>query len=345
MTPGWTPRRGVRRSGWLLSSWLVLSPTPPGAVGTPERFYERGAEGWFWYAPEPPAAPAPETPPAPEPSPAPPPVAEAPAPPQAPELEQVREPAPLSAAWLRANLEHYQLQAIDDPSPTRVALYLYLQRLALDKASRFSEVYQRVVQSDPYLDETTRRPVGNYANLLNRQAGAQRAALLRQLAGQAGLWFFHRADCPYCEAQAPVLGLIQAQTGLSIQAIALDGQALAGGHFPRFHRDTGQAARLGVVSTPALFLVRPPDGIVPVAQGLVSLSELEQRLLRAAHTAGWIDEEAYARTRPLVTELRLDRALGDLEPVPEDPDTFLAWLRTHAAGEGALHSPALRPTD
>jgi conjugal transfer pilus assembly protein TraF len=77
----------------------------------------------------------------------------------------------------------------------------------------------------------------------------------------------------------------------------------------------------------------------------VSLNELEQRLLRAAHTAGWIDEDAYARTRPLVTELRLDRALGDLERVPEDPDTFLAWLRTHAAGEGALHSPALSPTD
>jgi conjugal transfer pilus assembly protein TraF len=51
-------------------------------------------------------------------------------------------PAPLSAAWLRANLERFRDQAIDDPSPRNVALYLYLQRLVLDKAERFAEAGQ-----------------------------------------------------------------------------------------------------------------------------------------------------------------------------------------------------------
>jgi hypothetical protein len=69
-----------------------------------------------------------------------------------PFANQAREsgaPAPLSAAWLRANLERFRDQAIDDPSPRNVALYLYLQRLVLDKAERFAEATQRAVWADP----------------------------------------------------------------------------------------------------------------------------------------------------------------------------------------------------
>nr|WP_157174593.1 conjugal transfer protein TraF [Thiocystis violascens] len=316
-----------------------MGPTTAAEV-TP--FYERGAEGWFWYAPEPPIVSEPASQPIPEPPPAPPMMTEIPNP-AVKETRLAMEPtesAPLSAAWLRANLERYQLQAIDDPTQTKVALYLYLQRIALDKASRFTEVYQRVVQSDPYLDETTRRPVGNYANLLNRVAGQQRAAALKALAGEAGIWFFYRSDCPYCAAQAPVLGLLGQQTGFRVQAIALDGRPLQNGPFADYRRDLGQAARLGVVSTPALFLVRPPDGIVPIAQGLLSLSDLEQRLLTAAHQAGWIDEAAYARTRPIVADLSLDWGPEAPLGVPEDPDAFLELLRARVAGEGLSASTA-----
>ncbi|MBK1719715.1 conjugal transfer protein TraF [Thiocystis violacea] len=343
---GWTTRRVPPSTIGGLALLLLGSLMRPATAAEVARFYERGAEGWFWYAPEPLEVPAPATQPEPEPEP-PPAVTETaePATQDSAAQPQPPEPAPLSAAWLRANLERYQRQAIDDPSPTKVALYLYLQRLALDKASRFTEVYQRVVQSDPYLDETTRRPVGNYANLLNRVAGQQRAAALKALSDAAGLWFFYRADCPYCAAQAPVLRLLSAQTGLRVQAIALDGRALPNGLFADYRRDLGQAARLGVVSTPALFLVRPPDGIVPIAQGLVSLSDLEQRLLRAAHEAGWIDEAAYARTRPIVAELSLDWGSEAPLGVSEDPDTFLEWLRARVAGEGLSASPAPGPSE
>lgn len=300
------------RGGLLL---LALVPLPGIAQDGPP-FYGRGAEGWFWYAPEPSdseetaASPRPQTPAA-DPS----------------------EPRPLSAAWLRAHLDHYRQQAIDTPTPTQVALYLYLQRLALDKASRFSEVYQQVVQDDPYLDETTRRPVGTYGRLLDRVAGMARDTVLRDLATQAGLWFFYRSDCPYCAAQVPVLRILARQHGFPIQAIALDGRPLPDGAFPDARRDTGQAARLGVVSTPALFLVRPPDGIRPLAQGLLSLQDLEQRLLRTAQGAGWIDPEAHARTRPLVTRLTLAPEAAFPATVPDDPEAFLGLLRARARGD------------
>ena len=61
--------------------------------------------------------------------------------------------------------------------------------------------------------------------------------------------------------------------------------------------DTGQARKLGVVGTPALFLMRPPDVILPLAQGALDLDTLTARIVDQAHAAGWVDDAAYAATR------------------------------------------------
>ncbi|MCF7996203.1 MAG: conjugal transfer protein TraF [Chromatiaceae bacterium] len=326
-----------------LAIGLVASSLPASAFEV-ARFYERSAEGWFWYAEEPPEPEIPESEPEPEPAPTPeppPPLAQ-PSPTADPAPSATSGPAPLSAAWLRENLERYRDQAIDDPSPNKVALYLYLQRLVLDKAERFAEATQRAVWADPLLDETTRRPLATFAaNLANREAGAARDDALNLIAEQAGLWFFYRADCPYCEAQAPLLNLLTSRYGLSVRAIALDGRPLPGGFFPSFATDAGQAKTLGVVSTPALFLVRPPDGVVPIAQGVLSLAELQERLVNAATEAGWIPEHWRERTRARVTDLRLDGTpLQDAERT-DDPDQLLERLRSRAVLPSL---PPLTPT-
>jgi conjugal transfer pilus assembly protein TraF len=330
----------------LLVFPLLVLPTHVPCNAAPSeamRFYERSAEGWFWYAEEPPEPeipePEPESLPEPAPEPEPPPPLAQSSPPA--ELAP-SGPAPLSAAWLRENLGHYRDQAIDDPSPKNVALYLYLQRLVLDKAERFAEATQRVVWADPLLDETTRRPLATFAaNLANREAGAARRTALKVIAEQAGLWFFYRADCPYCEAQAPLLDLLSSRYGLSVRAISLDGRPLPGGFFPSFATDAGQAKALGVVSTPALFLVRPPDGVVPIAQGVLSLAELQERLVNAATEAGWIPEHWRERTRARVTDLRLDTAPLQEAELTEDPDQLLERLRSRAVLPSL---PSLTPT-
>jgi conjugal transfer pilus assembly protein TraF len=200
----------------------------------------------------------------------------------------------------------------------------------MDKASRFAAATQRAVQFDPFLDEITQRPTANFAaNLVNEQTAKQRAALLQKIGNEAGVLFFFRSDCPYCEAQAPLLATLRERHGLAVLPVSLDGAPLPGGHFPTFQRDTGQAQALGVVSTPALFLARPPDGVALIAQGLLSLSQLEDRLLTAALEAGWITEVEYAKSRPVVADLRLDPRALEL-PTTDRPDDLLAALR--AAG-------------
>jgi conjugal transfer pilus assembly protein TraF len=298
---------------------LVCLAVLPSAAAAVSGFYLRGAEGWFWYEREPDLQDEPEA------SPPLPPPASRPTPSETPS-----GPPPLSSAWLRERLGAYRDQAIDDPTPDNVALYLYLQRVAMDKASRFAAATQRAVQFDPFLDEITQRPTANFAaNLVNEQTAKQRAALLAQIAQEAGVLFFFRSDCPYCEAQAPLLATLRERHGFAVLPVSIDGTPLPGDAFPTFQRDTGQAQALGVVSTPALFLARPPDGVALIAQGLLSLSQLEERSLTAALEAGWITEAEYATSRPVVADLRLDPRALELHTT-DRPDDLLAALR--AAG-------------
>ena len=283
-------------------------------------FYQRGSEGWFWYhdpqAQEPAPLPQPE-PPLPPVSASPPPAEEPPA-----------GPAPLSAAWFRDNLTRYRDVAIDDPTPQNVAIYFHLQKIAMDKSSQFAKVSERVVQADPYLDEITQRPTATFgANLVNRQAGDGLDAVLKDIGGMAAVWFFFRSDCPYCEAQAPLLEVLATRQGFTVLPVSIDGAPLSGGLFPDYRRDAGHAARLGMVSTPALFLVKPEGPtFAPIAQGLLSLTQLRERIALAAVSQGWISEDALQRARPIVADTSSSPGAPG-SALPEDPEALLAVLR------------------
>jgi len=319
----------------ILRGLLLLAALLP--HGSEAQFYFRGEEGWFWYA-EPPPEPEPEPPLEPEPAPAV--SATPPAPPPPAELAQPAAPAPFSAAWYRANLPKYRDAALDHPTPANVAAYLYLQRVAMDQASRFTDVAQRVVWQDPYLDETVRRPLAEYAAAeTSRQAAAARETLARDLAAQAGIWFFYRSDCPHCHLQATVLALLEQHFGFIVTAIALDGGALPDGRYPQFARDQGQAATLGVTTTPALFLVRPPADVLPISQGALARDELLQRMLALAAQAGWISATDFERTRPVKADWRLT---APAEMTPADWANPAALVEKIRAAGGPVQ-PATDP--
>ena len=319
------PVRHTRRTAYPV---LLLATLAANALAAhPTGFYERGTEGWFWYR-DPRAAAAPQptpkaTPPALEPA-TPEPTAERP---PAPEPG----PRPLSAQWFRENLDTYRDRAIDEPTPENVAAYFYLQRIAMDKSSRFARVSERVVQGDPLLDEITQRPTATFgANLVNKTAGGARDAALRKIAARASLWFFFRSDCPYCHAQAPLLARLAQMYGFDILPVSIDGQALPLGLFPDQVQDTGQAHGLGVRSTPAMFLVDPAvPTFVPLAQGMLSLAQLQDRIVEGAAQAGWISEPEAARTHAVLTRHTPDTA-GLTGALPEDPRELLARLRALA---------------
>ena len=170
---------------------------------------------------------------------------------------------------------------------------------------------------------------------MNAQAGRNRGRVLRRIAEQAGIIFFFRSDCPYCHIEAPVLKTLERVYGFTIYPVSLDGQALHNGLFRDFRADQGQAEAMGVIRVPAVYLVRPPNGIAPIGQGALALDQLKQRIVLAAVNAGWISEREYTETRPLASDqLMASGPLGTGAKLPEDPAKLVAYLRSQVAGRG-----------
>lgn len=309
------------------------------AVAVPEvSYFADKQRGWFWYEvlPEPvlEKKPEPELP--------------KPAPSRSETIQKPQkfvepkpthptpitpvEPAPLSSAWLRKNLESYLNQAIDDPSHENVAAFYYLQRVMMDKAERFTNAARYVVMSDPQLDETVRRPIATYAaNEANHQASVAAERGLKDIAVQAGILFFFRSDCAYCHVQAPILSMLERAYGFKIYAVSLDGLPMPNGLFGNFKLDRGQAALLGVEQTPALFLMKPPKQIVPLSQGVLSLEEMTSRILLAAKEAGWLEPLQYQTTQGIRSTPVLLPTAGSISPATaQDPLSLIQALQNTA---------------
>ncbi|MDO9103351.1 MAG: conjugal transfer protein TraF [Methylovulum sp.] len=229
----------------LLTLWLQAVVAWGADTDAPAvSYFTDKQRGWFWYEvqPEPVVKKPPE---APKPKPVPP-TDSIKAQPKPPSVVPA-EPAPLSSAWLRKNLETYLNKAIDEPTHENVAAFYYLQRAMMDKAERFTNAARYVVMSDPQLDETVRRPVATYAvNEANHQASVVADKALKDIAGLAGILFFFRSDCRYCHVQAPILGMLANAYGFTIYPVSLDGLPMPNGLFGNFKTDQGQAALLGV---------------------------------------------------------------------------------------------------
>lgn len=289
-------------------------------------YFEDKQRGWFWYEvlPEPvtkktiePAIPDSKPPISAE---------------KPPTHEMPVEPAPLSSAWLKQNMERYLNKAIDEPSQENVAAFYYLQRVMMDKAERFTNAARYVVMSDPQLDETVRRPISTFAaNEANHQAGVVADRALKDIATHVGILFFFRSDCRYCHVQAPILNMLERAYGFKIYAVSLDGLPMPNGLFTQFKVDQGQASLLGVEQTPAMFLMKPPKQIVPLSQGVLSLEEMTNRILLAGKEAGWIEPSQYQTTQGIRSTPTLLPTAGSISPTTaQDPLSLIQALQQSA---------------
>lgn len=245
-------------------------------------------------------------------------------------------PTPLSAAWIRENLQSYMDRALDDPTPENVETYMLLQRLAMDKSQRFAEMTQQTVALNPVLDE--RRGMGGSSaeRALTRTAADEaRRAVLAGLSQKIGIWYFFRSDCPFCTRQDPSLLRLQNETGIQILPISTDGPPLVSGAFPQYVVDGGQAAQLGVQRTPTLVVSHPDSGDLTILfDGLAMLDEIEKRLVDVAFAKGWITREQFdLATRGEAANYLNLKAVSEerkLEDIINDPAALLQHLRESA---------------
>jgi len=271
----------------------------------PSAFYQQKERGWFWYEPLVEEEPEIELPPEPK-------------PPKIEKAEQKSSPVkPLSSEWFRVNLTKYRDEAVDNPTPDNVSKYMYLQRVMLDKAERFTDATKQVVMADPILDENSRRPIATFgANALDEQAEFGTAKVAKQLAKTAGLWFFYSSTCTFCIKEAGVLKGLGNAYGFKVMAIALDGLPLPDNSYPNFTTDSGQGKKLGVETTPALFLVKPDNSgdVIQIGQGLLSGDDIVKRAVVLGYQRGWIKDSDYNETlkaKPITVDQATLQAVND----------------------------------
>jgi conjugal transfer pilus assembly protein TraF len=225
----------------------------------------------------------------------------------------------MSAAWIRAALPKYRDLAIDEPTYDNVAGYLALQRVAAERSQAFADTASYVSVSTPLLDEGARRPNNTFgANAATAAAERNTRRVLTELSKTVGIWYFFRSDCEFCEKQGPLLESLARNYGFTIIPISMDGGPPPSGKFDYMQIDSGQSQRLGVTVTPSLFLVRPGSNeVIPFAHGLQAAPQLVERIISAAHFAGWISDEAAVTTRPFAPQ----------SPELLDPDYSIERLR------------------
>lgn len=219
-------------------------------------FFERKSEGWHWYQ-DPPCEDKAETknwPPLTTLSP----------------TEQIKQQ--------RKSLETKLHTAIVAPSRENLIAYIVAQKALMDQSQRFAEMWKQVVMTTPSLDETLVHPVDQNARHVYYSAEQEKSKQrIMRLAGEYGLFFFFRKNCEYCHHFAPIVKRFSQKYGWAVLSVSLDGGTLP--EFPKAKKNNGIAERLNITHVPALIALHPNTGqLIPLAYGLTSESEIEQRV-------------------------------------------------------------------
>jgi conjugal transfer pilus assembly protein TraF len=224
-------------------------------------FYAQHNQGWHWYEP------------LPEPEKA----------PQKSTTEQSKAPtvgtATKQVEAFKKELETRLHKAWLNPTPANIYAYQVIQKEMTDRARQFSHIWMQNVLTKPELDHTLTSPVNQMARHVYYDAETKRIhSTIQGLAASYGLFFFMSGSCAYCERFAPIVKQFVQTYGWKVLAITVDGATLE--EFPQALPDEGLMTQWNVRVLPSLFAVNPTTGhVIPVAFGLTSIDEIEQRIM------------------------------------------------------------------
>ena len=179
-----------------------------------------------------------------------------------------------------AQLEELKAKAILEPTPDNVIAYVRYQREQLDRASTFTDVWERAIWQHADLDYTLQRPVdtlGKTAWLAQRKTDQE--AVMASLSERYGLFLFYSASCGACEVFSPIVRTLADKYNISVLAVSMDGGPNP--NFPRFVVNHGQYQKMGLSGgqVPALVLfdtyLKKP---IPIGYGVMAEDEVMSRI-------------------------------------------------------------------
>jgi conjugal transfer pilus assembly protein TraF len=177
-------------------------------------------------------------------------------------------------------LEELKAKAIIEPTTDNIVAYIRYQRQQLDRASMFTDVWQRAIWQHPELDYTLQRPVdaiGKTAWLDQRKTDQE--TVMTNLSERYGLFFFYSASCGACEVFSPVVRSLADKYHLSVLPVSMDGGPNKS--FPHFAVNHGQYEKMGLQGgqVPALVLfdtyLKKP---IPIGYGAMAEDDVMSRI-------------------------------------------------------------------
>lgn len=189
-------------------------------------------------------------------------------------------------AAIGKELDELKARAILEPTEENVIAYVRFQREQLDRASTFSDTWQRALWQNPEIDYTLQRPVSTVAKRAwSDNRTADRDQVLANLGQRYGMFYFFAQSCGACEIFAPILRSVAQSHRMAVMAVSMDGGPSR--DFPDYVVDSGQRQRMGVPgnATPALVLFDTATReTVPIGFGIMSADEIIERIYMLTNT-------------------------------------------------------------
>jgi conjugal transfer pilus assembly protein TraF len=231
--------------------WIILSPLYASS------FLQEHNRGWHWYEVLP--SPGDET------------------------TEKDKEPLSASDKLkrYREHLEETLAKAILSPTQENVRYYQEQQQELMAKSNAFAGSWLQNLLYFAKLDHTLSFPVNQNARHIYLDQGKENIQqTIRTMAQSYGLFFFFASNCRYCHKFALMLKEFSRTYQWDVLAISLDGGEIEGF---KAVPDNGLAQQWQVSHVPSLYAVNPKEGVVlPLAHGLISLDQLEERVMALA---------------------------------------------------------------
>ncbi len=271
---------GNRIIGSWLCCWLLVITMTTKALAeevlSPEpAFYKTAKEGWFWYR-EPPPGVAEES--------------------DSHNSTITREAGPKAFEKKNPSMDKYtikeiwnlhpdefqgllngvQKKAVQTPNEKNILEYLIMQDVARRKALAYANATKFVTQkySDKFnINQVYPTTTPGISARVQEQQKEISGTILAARENHA-LLFFVSQGCGFCDKQAAILTYFVEKYGWQIKPIDIG-------------RHSTLAARFNITTTPTLVLIKNgTEQSMPIAVGVVALSEMERKLYQAIRYMG-----------------------------------------------------------
>lgn len=184
-------------------------------------------------------------------------------------------------------LESRKLITIHAATEENARRYMEAQDVAKRKSMAFAGAMGLAAQMNPRLSYTGNNPtIAPVKQAYYRAKKEELEGVLDSAVHDFALVVFESPGCHYCEAQRPIIERFKITHGWTVRYLDIDA-----------HRP--MAEQYGIDITPSvLMLARQHNSAIPISSGVVSIPDLEKRLMRAiryvrgeTEPAQWFNEE------------------------------------------------------